>query len=119
MSDFPPFMKHRTNRIAAASQHTSGIEGYVFDGDDGSQMAFWTVTKDADTAEHVHPFDEYVLVVEGTYTMRIDGKDVRLNAGQEYTIPRGTRISGHVTAGTRTIHAFGGKRAKRDGASRG
>jgi quercetin dioxygenase-like cupin family protein len=114
MSDFPPFMRHRANRIASGSQHTRGIEGYVFDGADGSQMAFWTVTKDAHTVEHVHPFDEYVLVVEGTYRMTLDGKEVRLEAGQEYTIHAGTRIAGHVSAGTRTIHAFGGARAMRE-----
>ncbi len=116
MNDFPPFMKNPVNRIAPGSQHTRGIEGYVFDGGDGSQMAFWSVTEDATTAEHVHAFDEYVLVVEGTYRMLLDGNEVRLDAGQEYHIPRGTRIAGHVTAGTRTIHAFGGERAKREGA---
>jgi hypothetical protein len=37
--DFPAFMKPPANRVAAASQHTEGIEGYVFNGADGSQMA--------------------------------------------------------------------------------
>jgi hypothetical protein len=43
----------------------------------------------------------------------IDGKEVRVDAGQEYFIPRGTPIAGRVTAGTRTIHVFGGPRARR------
>jgi hypothetical protein len=38
MGDLPAFMKQPANRIAAASQHTEGVEGYVFDGADGSQM---------------------------------------------------------------------------------
>ena len=113
MPDFPLFMKHSSNRIASAAQHTRGVEGYVFDGADGSQMAFWTVTEDAVTAEHVHPFDEYVLVVEGSYVLVLDGREVRLGAGQELFIPGGTRIAGRVAAGTRTIHAFGGRRAAR------
>jgi hypothetical protein len=31
------------NRIATSSQCTPEVEGYVFDGADGNQMAFWTV----------------------------------------------------------------------------
>jgi hypothetical protein len=40
MHDFPTFMKNPANRIESASQHTAGIEGNIFDGADGSQMAF-------------------------------------------------------------------------------
>ena len=47
MTAFPAFMKHAANRIATSSQHTPGVEGYVFDGVEGSQMAFWTVERDA------------------------------------------------------------------------
>jgi hypothetical protein len=57
MDDFPEFMKHPSNRIAASSQSTPGIEGYVF--------------------------------------------------------PKGLLHGGEAQAGTRTIHAFGGRRAER------
>ncbi len=113
MADFPEFMKSRVNRIATSSQHTLGVEGYVFDGADGSQMAFWSMAHDGVTAEHVHEFDEWFLVVEGLYVLMLNGAEVRVGPGQEYFIPRGTRIAGSVTAGTRTIHAFGGRRAER------
>ena len=66
------------------------------------------------TAEHVHEFDEWFLVVEGSYTLTLDGHEVRVGPGQEYVIPKGTRIAGRVTAGTRTLHAFGGRRAERE-----
>lgn len=56
MADFPAFMKNTVNGIATSSQHTPGVEGYVFDGADGSQMVFWTVDRDAVTTEHVHAF---------------------------------------------------------------
>ena len=36
MGNFPEFMKRPANRIAAGSQATPGVEGYVFDGADGS-----------------------------------------------------------------------------------
>ena len=113
MAHFPEFMKNPANRIAAGSQHTPGITGYVFDGADGSQMAFWECGSDANTADHVHAFDEYIVVVEGCYTLTFNGRDVHLTAGQEYFIPKGTKIAGRATAGTRSIHVFGGHRADR------
>jgi quercetin dioxygenase-like cupin family protein len=113
MPAFPPFMRNQVNKIATSSQHTPGVEGHVFDGADGSQVAFWTVHQDATTAEHVHSFDEWVLVVEGLYVLFLDGEEVHLGAGHEYFIAKGTKIAGRVTAGTRTIHAFAGKRAER------
>ena len=113
LRDFPTFTKNPLNKVAPSAQHTEGIEGYVFDGADGSQMAFWTCDFDAETAEHVHDFDEYFIVVAGAYLLTLDGTEVRVGAGQECHIPRGTRISGRAAAGTRTIHVFGGHRAER------
>ena len=113
MDEFPQFMKSAANRIVAGSQATPGVEGYVFDGADGSQMAFWTCRETASSAPHVHEFDEYMIVVQGCYTLVIDGERIPLKAGQEYFIPRGMPHSGEVLACTRTIHAFGGHRADR------
>jgi mannose-6-phosphate isomerase-like protein (cupin superfamily) len=113
MDDFPAFMKSPANRIATTSQATPGVEGYVFDGADGSQMAFWTCRENAISAPHVHDYDEYMVVVQGCYTLIIDGKRIPIEAGGEYFIPKGIWHSGEPLAGTRTIHAFGGHRAER------
>ncbi|HXM45935.1 MAG TPA: cupin domain-containing protein [Bryobacteraceae bacterium] len=113
MENFPEFMKHAANRIAKAAQATPGVEGYVFDGADGSQMSFWTCQETAISAAHAHDFDEYMLVVQGCYTLVIDGQRIPVKAGEEHFIPRGVLHSGEVVAGTRTIHAFGGHRADR------
>ena len=113
MDDFPDFMKHPANRIATGSQATPGVEGYIFDGADGSQMAFWTCRETAQSAAHAHDFDEYMIVVAGCYTLIIGGARIPVRAGEEYFIPRGTPHGGEVEAGTRTIHAFGGRRAER------
>jgi mannose-6-phosphate isomerase-like protein (cupin superfamily) len=114
MRDFPPFMKNPSNRIATSSHATPGVEGYVFEGADGSQMAFWKCCQTASSAAHAHDFDEYMIVVEGCYTLMIEGNKIPVNAGEEYLIPRGVMHSGEVLAGTRTIHAFGGHRADRN-----
>jgi quercetin dioxygenase-like cupin family protein len=113
MDAFPDFMKNPANRIATISQATPGVEGYVFDGADGGQMAFWTCRETALSPPHVHDFDEYMLVVQGCYTLILDGQRVSIKAGEEYFIPKGVSHAGEVVAGTRTIHAFGGHRAAR------
>lgn len=115
MDDFPEFMKQAANRVAATSQATPGVEGYVFDGMDGSQMAFWTCHQTASSAAHAHDYDEYMLVVQGCYTLIINGERIPVKAGEEYFIPRNLLHGGEVLAGTRTIHAFGGHRASRVG----
>jgi mannose-6-phosphate isomerase-like protein (cupin superfamily) len=113
MNDFPDFMKSPLNRIARTDQSTQGVDGYVFDGVDGSQMAFWTCRDAAPSLAHTHQYDEYMIVVHGCYTLVIDGRRIPLNAGEEYFIPGGVVHAGEVMAGTRTIHAFGGHRANR------
>jgi quercetin dioxygenase-like cupin family protein len=113
MDEFPNFMRRNANRIATGDQATPGVEGYVFDGADGCQMAFWTCRETAVSTAHVHDYDEYLLVVQGRYTLIIAGLRIPLKAGEEYFIPRGVVHSGEVVAGTRTIHAFGGHRANR------
>ncbi len=118
MDDFPRFMKHDVNRIATANNATPGVEGYVFDGADGSQMAFWTCMQTATSAPHVHEYDEYMIVVQGCYTLIIDERHIPIEAGTEYLIPKGVLHGGEVLAGTRTIHAFGGHRANRIAAAK-
>jgi len=113
MEEFPGFMRNPANKIAAETQYTSGIEGYVFDGADGSQMAFWTNPKGGISAEHTHDYDEYFVVVQGQYTVIMEGGRIPVSVGEEIFIPKGTPHSGESLPGTRTIHAFGGKRAKR------
>lgn len=107
---FPEFMCRPGNRIPASRQNTPDIEGYYYTANDGSQMAFWTCLADRVSKEHRHDYDEYMLCVEGEYIVTIDGKEYVLHAGDELFIPRGSLQGGRVKAGTRSIHAFGGKR---------
>jgi quercetin dioxygenase-like cupin family protein len=116
MTEFPEFMKCPANRIATTSQSTPGVEGYVYDGADRSQMAFWTCRQSAASQPHAHDFDEYMAVMQGCYTLIIDGNRIPVKAGEECFIPRGVLHGGEALAGTRTIHAFGGHRADRVGA---
>jgi len=113
MNDFPEFMKSEKNHISSDQQNTPDIDGYYFEGEDGSQMAFWTYYSDRVSKEHKHEFDQYTVCVSGQCIVIIDGKEIVLNPGDELYVPKGTLQSERVIAGTRTIHAFGGKRIKK------
>lgn len=43
MKDFPDFMKNALNHIDSSQQNTPDIDGYYFEGKDGSQIAYWTL----------------------------------------------------------------------------
>ena len=97
---FGNFMRAAANRIATPSRATPGVEGYAFDGVDGSQMAFWKCHETA----HVHDYDEHLLVVQGCYTLIIARQWIALHAGDEYCIARRAACG-------RDSCAFGGHRA--------
>lgn len=46
VKDFPDFMKSKSNHISSKEQNTENIDGYFYEGADGSQMAFWTCYSD-------------------------------------------------------------------------
>lgn len=115
MADFPDFVRNPANRIAPSSQFTDDIEGYVFDGADQSQVALWRSNSTRTSREHAHEFDEYMFVLEGACTAVVDGERIELVAGQELHIRAGARQTITVSAGTRTLHVFGGKRVRRVG----
>jgi len=112
MKDFPEFMRNPRNAIDPKLQSPGNV-GYVFDGIEGSQMAIWTSMEDVISGEHVHDFDEYFIVVEGEYKLKISNKATVLRKGDEYHVPKEIPHSGESRKGTRTIYAFGSKRAKR------
>lgn len=110
MKHFPAFMKNPTNRVDSSQQNTDDIEGYFYEGSDGCQMAFWECHSGRISKKHTHDFDEYMVCVSGEYTAYLDEKEIVLKAGDELYIPKGTEQWGKCIAGTRTIHAFGGRR---------
>ena len=112
MTEFPQFMRNPINAVAS-HQKSIGAEGFIYDGADGSQVLIFQCATDGISKEHVHNFDEYFVVIQGEYTLGMQGRRIKLTAGQEYYIPKGVPHDGAFTAGTRTLNAFGGKRAER------
>ena len=110
MQHFPEFMKRRANTVSPLQENTQDVEGYYYEGKDGAQMAFWECYSDSISQRHIHDFDEYMILVSGEFIAHLNGKEIRLSPGDELLIPKGTEQWGECKAGTRTIHAFGGKR---------
>ena len=106
-------MKNSKNRVENKDQYSKAIEGYYYQGNDGSQVAFWICHTAGTSATHTHPFDEYMVCIQGKYTVLIGGQEIDLKSGDEYLIPKGTEHACRRVAGTRTIHALGGKRIQK------
>lgn len=111
MDTFPNFMLDNINAIPSSSQ-SDGVRGWVYNGIDQKQTAYWICEKDGTSKAHCHDFDEYFFVIAGEYQLFIDQIIIKLYKGDEYFIPAGTPHSGIFKAGTRTFHCFGGKRIK-------
>lgn len=110
MNNFPSFMMTLDNAVPSQSQ-SEGVKGWIYNGEDGKQTAYWICEKDGVSKEHTHSFEEYFVVIDGEYILEIDGKGIVLHKGDEYYIRQGIPHSGKFKAGTRTFHCFGGKRA--------
>jgi len=112
-SAFPEFMKRSCNAVALDT--TTGMEGYVYEGVDGTQMVIWECPQGGKSEMHVHDFDEYAIVIQGTCVSNIGDKKVTLTAGDECFIPAGTPHDGVYSLNYRAIDAFGAKRVVRRG----
>jgi quercetin dioxygenase-like cupin family protein len=112
VNEFPEFMRNPINAVGS-HQKSAGVAGFIYDGADGSQVLIFYCASSGISKEHVHDFDEYFVVIQGEYTLGIQGKTIKLTRGREYYIPKGLPHDGAFIAGTRTINAFGGKRAER------
>ena len=50
---FSDFMKSKMNHIDSNQQNTPDIDGYYYEGADGSQICFWTYFSDRESKENV------------------------------------------------------------------
>jgi mannose-6-phosphate isomerase-like protein (cupin superfamily) len=111
LNDFPIFMKSNSNAISPSSQ-SKGVQGWLYESIDGKQMIYWVCKQPVISSEHTHEYDEYFIVVQGTYTLVFRDKEVEVKQGEEYHIPKGVPHADRSKPNTRTIHCFGGKRAE-------
>lgn len=87
-----------------------GMEGFLFAGQNGTQVVFWECTTETEVHAHSHDFDEYCIVVEGVCRETIDGKELVLKKGDEILIPAGKVHAARISPPYRAIDFFGGTR---------
>lgn len=112
MNQFPDFMKQTCNMVKA-SDNARGLVGYLFEGVDGTQVVLWESTQGGTSEMHTHDYDEYAIVVQGSFTGTIGGNKVTMGPGDECYIPAGVPHDGEYSPNYRAIDAFGGKRLER------
>lgn len=49
-------MKSKIDHIGSFEQNTQDIDGYYYEGADGTQMAFWTCYSNRASKKHTHAF---------------------------------------------------------------
>ena len=111
MKEFPAFMLQAANAVKSASV-SYPPEGFLYEGRDGTQIVLWQCENGGTCATHTHDYDEYAVVLSGTFTGYIGDKFVTMNPGDECHIPAGIPHSGEYTANYRAIDSFGGPRAQ-------
>ncbi len=101
MNDFPDFMKNPANRIARTDQATLRVEGYVFEGLDGSQMSFWICYRfwpDLTRSEREQ--------ISATDVAAVEGNGTRLRIVAPAAHDRGAPTPGPPAAPAREAHVF-------------
>lgn len=112
MEAFPEFMRKPCNAVEGGT-HAKVLEGYLYEGIDGTQVVLWQCRKGGKSDLHTHDFDEYAVVIQGTFKGTVGGKPVVMKPGDECFIPAGVPHDGQYSSNYRAIDAFGGKRVQR------
>ena len=82
------------------------LVGQTFEAPSGARLALLSAATDGETSPHQLHADAYLLVLEGSYVLRLGDHELALETGTEFHVPGGGRVSGRVTAGTRLVYAL-------------
>jgi quercetin dioxygenase-like cupin family protein len=99
MKEYPQVIRKKANKVAPSFVYAENCDGYVHDGVEGSQTVYWTYRGHAIESTHSHEYDEYLLVVEGSYYVLSQGKVTKVKAGEEYLISKGVDHGGEANPG--------------------
>jgi len=104
---FPEIMRRKSLEVESPVE---GMTGFLFEGQDGSQIILWECENEVNVEPHSHEYDEYCLVIKGVCKETIEGKTIILKAGDEIIIPAGKLHWATMGPKYRAIDFFGGKR---------
>ena len=104
---FPDIMRKPACEVESDIE---GLRGYMFEGQDGSQVILWECDEQVEVKPHKHDYDEYCLVVEGSCEETIEGETTRLKKGDEIVIPAGKTHWAVMGPNYRAIDYFASRR---------
>ena len=78
----------------------------VFTHTDHMTLAYWTVEEGALLPEHDHHYEQITNLMEGTFTMTVDGETRVCKAGEVAVIPAHVVHSGKALTPCKIIDAF-------------
>jgi uncharacterized protein YndB with AHSA1/START domain len=102
--EFPKFLLGESEPSPALPN--PALVGQTFEAASGARLALLHATADGETRTHQLSADAYLLVLEGSYVLRLGDQELALAAGTEFHVPGGGRVSGRVSAGTRLVYAL-------------
>ena len=69
-------------------------------------LAYWTVEAGAELPEHAHPHEQVTHMIEGQFTLTIDGETETLGPGCVGMVPSNARHSGKALTPCRIMDVF-------------
>jgi quercetin dioxygenase-like cupin family protein len=69
-------------------------------------LAYWDIDEGAVLPEHGHVHEQVAQVIEGEFSLTVEGQTARLGPGLVAVIPSGARHSGRALTRCRIIDAF-------------
>lgn len=104
---FPDSLRARELEVG---DEIAQMVGWLFKGQNDTQIVFWECDVEMEVKPHSHEYDEYCLVVEGVCREFVEGQEHVLRKGDEILIPAGKVHWAHMTPPYRSIDFFGGNR---------
>ena len=73
---------------------------------DNVTLAYWTIDEGAALPEHSHPHEQVANVLEGTFSLTVDGEAREVRPGDVAVIPGGVAHSGRAVTACRIVDVF-------------
>jgi quercetin dioxygenase-like cupin family protein len=73
---------------------------------DSMTLVYWTVDAGAAFPDHTHPHEQVLNMLDGELDLLLDGRLLRLCAGDVVVIPPNARHSGRATTPCRILDVF-------------
>ena len=99
--NFPDVVKN----LPMADLPFRGVNAWFIQGEK-HQLVFFEIETYAVIPEHIHPYDQWGVVVDGQMELTIDGKPRVVGKGDDYVIPANSKHGARPLSRVRVIDFF-------------